>query len=94
MAGRSCSAWQVSSASVVASIAAAMAGAYRLYLGGSGAVMGMSVIVESAALGVGVYYLRHRDADVVGLPALWFFGFVIHVIMVALTVTLPASRPE
>lgn len=34
---------------VVALIAALMCGAYRLWLGGAGAVMGLSVIAESAA---------------------------------------------
>jgi PAS domain S-box-containing protein len=76
---------------VVASIAAVMAGAYRLYLGGSGVVMGMLVIAESALLGVVFYYLRKRDERVVGVPMLYLLGAAIHVVMVALTLTLPAE---
>ncbi|KAF0207188.1 MAG: multi-sensor hybrid histidine [Actinobacteria bacterium] len=76
---------------VVALTAAAMAGAYRLYLGGGGTLMGVSVIIESALLGVVFYYWRRRDARVTSLPALWGFGLVIHAIMLALTLTLPAE---
>jgi len=76
---------------VVAGIAVVMAGGYRLYLGGGGVVMGTLVAVESALIGVAFYYLRRRNAALVDLPRLWLFGFIIHAVMVALTLTLPAA---
>lgn len=76
---------------VVASVAAAMAGAYRLYLGGAGAWTGIGVIAESALVGVAAYYLRQRSDRIMRPLALWAFGLVIHVIMLALMLTLPGG---
>lgn len=76
---------------VVAGIAAVIAGTYRLWLGGGGVIMGVATVVESALLGVGVYYLRKRNENVVRLPGLWLFGFLIHAVMLSLTVTLPVE---
>ncbi len=76
---------------IVAGIAVVMAGGYRLYLGGGGVVMGTLVAAESGLIGVVLYYLRRRNAALVNLPRLWIFGFIIHAVMVALTLTLPAA---
>jgi hypothetical protein len=74
---------------VVAGIAALIAGAFRLSIGGPGVVMGVLTILEAAAIGVLVYYLRRtRPALSKPLP-LWLFGLGIHVVMLALTATLP-----
>jgi LytS/YehU family sensor histidine kinase len=45
---------------VTALIAALMCGAYRFWLGGTGCVVGLCVIVESATVGVAAYYWRRR----------------------------------
>ncbi|MDZ4180871.1 MAG: ATP-binding protein, partial [Coriobacteriia bacterium] len=74
---------------VVAGIAALIAGAFRLNIGGPGVVMGVLTILEAAAIGVLAYYLRRtRPALSKPLP-LWLFGLGIHVVMLALTATLP-----
>jgi PAS domain S-box-containing protein len=76
---------------IVALIAALMCGAYRLWLGGAGAAMGTSVIVESAALGVVFHYWRRRTARPWGLLELWGFGLSVHAVMLGLTVLLPGG---
>ncbi|MDP2401692.1 MAG: LytS/YhcK type 5TM receptor domain-containing protein, partial [Actinomycetota bacterium] len=74
---------------VVAGIAAVVAGAYRLSLGGPGLMMGVLTIVEAAAIGVIVYYLRRTRPAVSKPLSLWLFGLAIHIVMLALTATLP-----
>jgi PAS domain S-box-containing protein len=46
------------------------------------------VIVEAAALGVGLHLLRRRDARWVAPGMLWAFGLLVHVLMLALQVLL------
>jgi PAS domain S-box-containing protein len=70
-------------------IAGLIAAAYRISLGGAGAVMGVLVIAESVA--VGIVWRRWRrvaERDPSALE-LYLFGLTVHVIMLALTVTLP-----
>ncbi len=76
---------------VTALLAAVPAAAYRLWLGGGGAAMGVSVIVVSSGLGVLFYFLRQRRKKAAG--ALWFWGFnlLVHIAMLALTILLPAT---
>src|SRR5660398_209271 len=76
---------------VTAVVAALMSGAYRLYLGGAGTVVGLLVIGEAAAFGVILHFLRRRDERWVGLIRLWAFGVMIHVVMLALQLALPAG---
>jgi len=70
-------------------LAAAMAIAYRVWLGSAGVTMGVLVIVTSAALGVALYYLRRRYPWLNRPLPLWLFGMLVHLVMLALTVTLP-----
>jgi signal transduction histidine kinase len=72
-------------------VAALMALGYRLYLGGPGVVMGASVIIESAVLGALFHELRLRRLPVMRYHYLWLFGLLVHAIMLALTLTLPAD---
>lgn len=74
---------------VTAGIAALMAAAYRLYLGGVGAPVGVAVIVEAAALGAGYFYLRQQDARWLRPIRLWAFGVVVHLGMLGLQLLLP-----
>ena len=76
---------------VVALLAALMCGAYRLWLGGAGAAMGLSVILTSAALGVAFYYGRRRAARPLGWVQLWGFGLLVSGVMVGLVMLLPAA---
>lgn len=77
---------------VAAAIAAVACGAYRALLGGPGALPGVLVVIEAAALGVALHYLRRRDERWLGLARLWAFGILVHVLMLALQLLLPDGR--
>lgn len=79
---------------VVAVVAALICGAYRLWLGGTGAAMGLSVIVESAALGVAFHYWRRRAPRSVSLAQLWGFGLLVHGGMLGLVILLPGGARQ
>jgi LytS/YehU family sensor histidine kinase len=74
---------------VAAAAAAVITGAYRTYLGGAGAIAGVSTIVEAAALGTALYYLRRRSETWVSPLRLWLFGVLVHAIMMALQLLIP-----
>jgi PAS domain S-box-containing protein len=76
---------------IAAFIAAVMCTAYRLYLGGAGALVGSAVIVEAAVLGVGFHYLRRRSPRLKGSIPLLGFGFLVHVVMLLLMFALPGG---
>jgi len=75
-----------------AAIAAVCCAAYRVMLGGAGALPGVLVVVEAAALGVALHYLRRRDERWLGPARLWAFGVLVHVLMLALQLLLPEGR--
>ena len=72
-------------------IAGLIAATYRASLGGPGAVMGVSVIVMSVAVGALWRRWRHVARRDPSLLELYLFGLTVHVLMLALTVTLPWS---
>ncbi len=74
---------------LVAMIAAILCSIYRLMLGGGGAWVGVSVCISSAAIGVGLYYLRQRSVVRMSIPVLWLFGLLVHIIMLCLQLALP-----
>ncbi|MDD5169510.1 MAG: PAS domain S-box protein, partial [Syntrophales bacterium] len=76
---------------VTALIAAMMSIAYRAYLGGPGAIMGVSVIASSAVIGIAYYNVRKRRANVTRPIHLVGFGIIVHVCMLILTMTLPSG---
>jgi PAS domain-containing protein len=76
---------------VTALIAALMGIIYRTWLGGSGAIMGVSVIASSAAIGISYHYIRRRRPHVVTPLYLIGFGIIVHICMLALTMTLPSG---
>ena len=76
---------------IVALLAALMCGAYRLWLGGAGAAMGISVVLASAALGVAFYYWRRRMNRALSWKQLWGFGLLVSGVMVGLVMLLPAG---
>ena len=80
---------------VVALISALMCGAYRLWLGGAGVAMGLSVILESAALGVAFHYWRQRRMSrPLGLLELWAFGLLVHGVMLGLVLLLRGAARQ
>ncbi len=74
-----------------AALAAVLCGAYRIHLGGAGAVAGVSVIVEATLLGVGLHYLRKRDERWVRPLSLLAFGVLVHVLMMLLQLLIPGG---
>jgi PAS domain S-box-containing protein len=76
---------------VTALIAAGMSVAYRVWLGGPGAVMGVSVIASSAAIGIAYHYIRRKRPSAIRPFHLLTFGLIVHICMLALTMTLPSG---
>lgn len=74
---------------VTATIAVVMSAAYRLYLGGAGAIVGVLVIIESALFGILFYYLRRRNPRWEHPFSLWLFGVAVQSMMLFLQLLLP-----
>ena len=76
---------------VTALIAALMGIIYRTWIGGPGGIMGVSVIASSAAIGIAYHYIRRHKPHVVSPLYLIGFGIIVHICMLALTLTLPSG---
>lgn len=76
---------------LVGGLAAAIAGGYRLYLGGVGAVIGVATILVATLAGIGYRYLRRRGVVGVGIYQFAVFGLLVHVAALALFTQLPAE---
>jgi two-component system, cell cycle sensor histidine kinase and response regulator CckA len=76
---------------ITALISALMSIAYRVWLGGPGAIMGVSVITCSALIGIGYHHVRLRHPHLVKPLHLLGFGIVVHLCMLLLTMTLPSG---
>ena len=63
---------------LVVCIAAAIAAIFRIYLGGVGAVIGVSVILASTLLGLGYRYFYQKGWVKIGVLQLLIFGFLVH----------------
>ncbi len=76
---------------ITAAATACISGAYRIWIGGAGTAMGVSVITESAVLGVIYHYLRKRRPEIVHPLYLLAFGILVHLVMLILTIALPGK---
>ena len=76
---------------VVGIIAAAIAAAYRLWLGGDGAAVGLAVIISAMSLGLLYGYCSDRGWVSVGVLQLLAFGLIVHAVVVLLFTLLPAD---
>ncbi|MEW6671001.1 MAG: GAF domain-containing protein [Thermodesulfobacteriota bacterium] len=76
---------------VVAAVGAVSCSAYRIWLGGSGAGVGIMVIATSALLGTAFHYLRRKDERYMHAGWLVVFGLLVHLVMLALMLTLPGG---
>ncbi len=74
---------------IVGIIAGAIALSYRVWLGGSGVLMGVLVIVESVALGIFFHYFIRRKPKISVYLQYFFMGFLVHVFMLASIFALP-----
>jgi PAS domain S-box-containing protein len=72
-------------------IAMGMTGAYRFYLGGSGAWVGLSVIAATGGIGMLWRRVRNRAPHDFSLLELYVFGVVVHVVMMSLMLLLPGA---
>ncbi|MCE5273349.1 PAS domain S-box protein [bacterium] len=75
-------------------IAALMSATFRIWLGGGGTLMGVSVIAESALLGVVYGQLRSRYTGVMHPFYILLFGVLVHAVMLAMTRLLPGGFKE
>jgi len=78
-------------------IATLMISAYRLYIGGAGALTGVLVTVTSALIGL-VWY-QYRLQKIIKKsrqvwPELYLFGVLVHVVMLADMLTLPDQQGQ
>ncbi|MFZ4520341.1 MAG: LytS/YhcK type 5TM receptor domain-containing protein [Bacteroidales bacterium] len=71
-------------------IAAVFAFSYRLYVGGSGVYMGLSVIVSSTLIGIAFHYYQRTTRLLSNLFYLYGIGLIVHLVMVALILAIPA----
>jgi signal transduction histidine kinase len=75
---------------VPALIAATIAAAYRLWMGGVGVVTGVAVIAGTTIIGVTWHYLRQRSPRCIRLGYLYLFGLLVHLWMISCMLLLPA----
>ena len=79
---------------VVAAIAAAMAGAARLWVGGAGTGVGLGTIALSALLGLAYRHVHARGhLDIKPVPLL-AFGLLLHAVLLALAQFLPGGLAQ
>ncbi len=76
---------------LVAAITFVMASAYRVWLGGVGALMGVLVSFCSAGLGVAYYFWKRREPRAMTASRLYGFGLLVHLVMLACTLALPGD---
>ncbi|MDD2228599.1 MAG: PAS domain S-box protein, partial [Candidatus Cloacimonetes bacterium] len=76
---------------IPAFISASIAAAYRIYLGGNGVYMGVSVIVASVLWGYMWKRTHSRWKNPYGLMEFYSLGIVTHLTMLGLTILLPIS---
>ncbi len=74
---------------VPTSIAVVIAGAFRLYQGGAGGVVGTIVIVSTACVGLIWRYWRIRTHSPLGWLQLYVFGVLVQLTMLACMVLMP-----
>ncbi|HUX63216.1 putative bifunctional diguanylate cyclase/phosphodiesterase [Sulfuricella sp.] len=74
---------------LVALISGLITGAYRFWLGGAGTLVGIAVITASSAIGVTFHYIRKRSGGYLGALPLLGFGFLVHIVMLAIFMFLP-----
>jgi signal transduction histidine kinase len=74
-----------------AAVAASIAAAYRIWMGGPGVYMGVGTILTAAVLGSLFYALRRTDRVRVDVWTLALFGLLVHVLALAWIPLLPSD---
>lgn len=70
---------------------ALLSGIYRIYIGGTGMVMGLSVITSSSIIGLIFYYLRLKGSIQKNITSFLLLGLVVHATMILLMNLLPTA---
>ena len=63
----------------------------RIALGGAGMIMGVSVILSSVVIGLVAHFRLLQSKEPPSTRNLYLFGLVVHLVMVALMITLPGN---
>ena len=71
-------------------IAAAIALSYRIYVGGGGVYMGVSVIISSTLIGILFHFQRNRTHNLANSLYLYAIGLIVHIVMLLLIFTIPS----
>lgn len=79
---------------IVASIAAIIATAYRLFVGGDGVYTGVAVVIMCSTLGLVYRYAVQKDWAKVNTIQLLLFGLLLHIIQLLIFTQLPADVVE
>lgn len=79
---------------LVSGITAAIAGGFRLWLGGGGVYVGVSVVIACSLLGLAYRYGVQRGWLKVNFSGLLLFGFIVHIVEVLLFTQLPEPVVE
>ena len=74
---------------VAALISSSAAAIYQMWLGGAGALAGVSVVASSSAIGVLFYRIRRRSGKPLGVLTLLVFGLSVHFATLALFQFMP-----
>lgn len=61
----------------------------RIYQGGTGAIMGVSVILATGTIGILWRRLNQKPLQAIKWSELYVFGLVIHIVMISLAFTMP-----
>ncbi|MBQ0761778.1 EAL domain-containing protein [Marinobacter psychrophilus] len=76
---------------IVAIIAAAIAGGYRLFLGGGGIYVGVTVIIASVCMGLGYRHCVQKGWAKINVWQLLLFGLLVHLVVILIFTQLPAA---
>ncbi len=76
---------------VTAAILFMMGSAYRVWLGGGGALMGVLVLLSASGLGVICHYIYNKRPEHISFIHLYLLGLLVHICMVLLMMTLPGD---
>jgi PAS domain S-box-containing protein len=70
-------------------IAMALTLSLRIFQGGTGAIMGVSVILATGTMGILWRKLGHKSLEKIKWTELYIFGLLIHIVMILLAFTMP-----
>jgi PAS domain S-box-containing protein len=77
---------------ITAALAAAIASAFRIWIGGHGTLAGVLTIVESMAFGILGYQLRKKGKIRLSTPTILVLGLCVHATMLLAQLTIPGGQ--